>query len=71
MSALTANGEAGLYPRSYYASTVEFPPKRPPLSGDASCDVCVVGGGYTGLSTALHLAERGYAVIVVEANRVG
>lgn len=35
------------------------------------CDVCVVGGGFTGLSSALHLAERGYDVILLEANRIG
>ena len=36
-----------------------------------SADVCVVGAGFTGVATALTLAERGYSVAVVEANRVG
>ncbi len=43
----------------------------PPLDGDGSADVVVVGGGFTGLSTALHLAERGAAVVVLEAAQVG
>src|SRR3546814_9983520 len=43
----------------------------PPLRGDHRCDVCVIGGGYTGIATALHLAERGYKAIVLEARRVG
>jgi glycine/D-amino acid oxidase-like deaminating enzyme len=42
-----------------------------PLRGAHSADVCVIGAGFTGISTALHLAERGYDVRVVEANRVG
>lgn len=58
------------YPRSYYLATARGLEALPPLAGDQRCDVCVVGGGYTGLATALHLAERGYKVIVVEAQRV-
>lgn len=56
---------------SYYAATAHAAPERPPLDGDASCEVCVIGGGFTGLSTALHLAKKGRRVIVIEANRVG
>ncbi len=37
----------------------------------SNCDVCVVGGGYTGLSSALHLAEMGYDVVVLEGARIG
>ena len=43
---------------------------HPPLEGAASADVCVIGAGYTGLSTALHLAERGYSVVLLEGRRV-
>ncbi|WP_163560879.1 FAD-binding oxidoreductase [Halomonas sp. NO4] len=43
----------------------------PPLVGEARADVCVIGGGITGLSTALHLAERGYAVTLLEAGEIG
>ncbi len=56
---------------SYYAATVNEVTHFAPLRGDASADVCVIGAGFTGISTALHLAERGYNVHVVEANRVG
>lgn len=56
---------------SYYAASVNDKTSYAPLRGDARADVCVIGAGFTGLSTALHLAERGYDVRVLEANRVG
>lgn len=56
---------------SYYAATANQETDYPTLQGQQSADVCVVGAGFTGISTALHLAERGYKVCVVEANRVG
>lgn len=56
---------------SWYAATAHPAPTRPALDGDTSADVCVVGAGFTGLSTALHLAERGRSVVVLEANAVG
>jgi len=62
---------APAYPASYYAATAQALALQPPLSGEASCDVCIIGGGYTGLSAALHLAERGYQVILLEAERIG
>ncbi len=71
MDLLTANDTQGEYPRSFYAAQAEKLDPFPTARGDLSCDVCVVGGGYTGLSTALHLAQRGYDVIVLEAQRVG
>ncbi|MEO8444143.1 MAG: FAD-binding oxidoreductase [Gammaproteobacteria bacterium] len=45
--------------------------RHAPLRGTATADVCVIGAGYTGLSTALHLAERGYSVVVLEGRQVG
>ena len=68
---LYANDRAGAFPKSWYAATVETPAPRPPLRGHTRADVCVVGAGFTGLSAALHLAERGYDVVVVEAHRAG
>ena len=57
--------------RSYYAATANDVTDYPALAGEHSADVCVIGGGFTGIATALTLSERGYAVAVVEANRVG
>jgi gamma-glutamylputrescine oxidase len=57
--------------RSWYAATSLARTDHPPLDGDLRADVCIVGAGYTGLSAALHLAERGYDVVVLEAERVG
>lgn len=59
------------YPASYYAATAVGAVELPVLAGEQECDVCVIGGGYTGLSSALHLAERGYEVVLLEAERVG
>jgi len=56
---------------SYYADSAASPLAYPPLQGDQRADICIVGAGYTGLSSALHLAERGYSVIVIEAESVG
>lgn len=55
---------------SYYAASTGRMPDYPVLRGQQSADVCVVGAGLTGASCALELAERGYSVIVLEANRV-
>ena len=71
MNLLDANDRAGEYPASWYAATADIATARPPLTGAARADVCVVGGGYTGLSAALHLAEAGLRVVLVEAQRVG
>ena len=56
---------------SYYAATTNQTVAFPVLQGDVRVDVCVVGGGFTGVATALTLAERGYKVAVVEQNCIG
>lgn len=56
---------------SYYAATANATPDRPTLDGVVEADVCVIGAGFTGLSSALHLAEAGFDVVVLEAARIG
>ncbi len=55
----------------YQASATEPFPRAPQLTETISADVCVVGGGYTGLSAALHLARRGASVTLLEESRIG
>ncbi|MBS0378198.1 MAG: FAD-binding oxidoreductase [Proteobacteria bacterium] len=59
------------YTPSYYAASAVAAPERPTLEGTVRADVCVVGGGLAGCSTALHLAERGMKVVLLEDNRIG
>jgi len=56
---------------SYYAASANVKALRPALGGDHRFEVCVIGAGYSGLSTALHLAEKGYQVAVVEGAQIG
>jgi glycine/D-amino acid oxidase-like deaminating enzyme len=58
-------------PRSLYAETARPAVATPPLDGDRRVDVCVIGGGFTGLSAALHLAQKGVDVAVLEAHEPG
>ena len=59
------------YPTSYYAASANPVPARPELKGETGTDVCIIGAGYTGLSTALFLLENGFKVTVLEAAKVG
>ena len=56
---------------SLWHATAPAAPQTPPLAADAKADVCIVGAGYAGLSTALHLAEAGVSVVVLEAREPG
>src|SRR6201986_5040557 len=58
-------------PQGFYAASAGTPPARARLSGASKADVCVIGAGFTGLSAALHLAQTGAKVVVVEAETVG
>ena len=57
--------------QSYYSASRNKSLAFPALEGEESADICVIGAGYTGLSSALHLAEMGYKVVVLEAETVG
>ncbi len=59
------------FKQSYYFATAADAPGRPPLTGETTADLCVVGGGCTGLSAALHAAERGLSVVLLEGGRIG
>lgn len=59
------------YLPTYYRATLNENNKRPVLQEDVQTDICVIGGGLAGLSTALGLVERGKETILVEANRIG
>jgi gamma-glutamylputrescine oxidase len=65
---LAANSQQAM---SYYAASANAAPEHPPLRGDVTADVCVVGGGIAGCSTALELAERGFNVVLLEGHRIG
>jgi len=60
-----------MYPDSYYVATAIGITEHPTLQGAERADVCVIGGGFTGLSAALNLAEQGFDVVLLEAERIG
>ncbi len=59
---LTANEQPGEHPKSWYVETAGPFPDLPALNGNAKADLCIIGGGYAGLSAALHAAEAGMDV---------
>jgi gamma-glutamylputrescine oxidase len=61
----------GDHPLTYYEATARRRPAGAPLEGRVEAEVCVVGGGFTGVSTLLHLAERGHDAVLLEAERIG
>ncbi|MGE4570864.1 MAG: FAD-binding oxidoreductase [Gammaproteobacteria bacterium] len=56
---------------SYYEASANAKSSRDALAGEHECEICVVGGGYSGLSTALHLVEKGHGVTLIEGARIG
>ena len=74
MDLLYSNDKRGTYPPSWYAATANTTnalPASKPLRGETQADVCVIGAGFTGLSAALHLAQAGRNVVLLDAHRVG
>ncbi len=63
--------EQKLIQNSYYSASAHPKPDYPRLEGEATADVCIVGGGLAGLSAAVELADRGYSVLLLEAETVG
>ena len=59
------------YLDTYYLASARPAPPTAALRGALTADVCVVGGGIAGCSTALTLAERGYRVVLLEGHRIG
>ena len=74
---MAAAASAGRYAQhdgaapTWYEASARTNPTWPALDGDKRADVCLIGGGYTGLSCALHLAERGFRTVLLEARRIG
>ncbi len=68
---MSAATELKLTQNSYYAATANLPADYAKLEDNIEADVCVVGGGFAGLSAAIELADRGYSVVVLEAKQIG
>lgn len=71
LNLLHSNDRKGEFPNSWYAATATPLARFSALSTRTRADVCIVGGGYTGLSAALHLAQAGMDVVLLDAHRVG
>ncbi|MFP7673582.1 NAD(P)/FAD-dependent oxidoreductase [Marivita sp. S0852] len=71
MNLLFSNDTRATYPQSWYAATAEPLAPFAPLQGETTADVCIVGAGFTGISAALHLAQAGADVVLLDAHRVG
>nr|WP_308910108.1 FAD-binding oxidoreductase [Pseudokordiimonas caeni] len=68
---LTDRVHSDRFPASYYAATLKDKAPFARLEGEVTADVCIVGGGFTGVAAALHLAERGASVVLLEQNLIG
>jgi gamma-glutamylputrescine oxidase len=68
---MTASPNGPGHPDSYYVASANGMVERPELDVELAADVCVIGGGFTGLSAAINLAEKGMDVVLLEAERIG
>ena len=64
------DSDTQLNQKSYYEASVRRDPTLEPLAGDIRADVVVIGAGFAGLSAALELAQKGYSVVVLEADLI-
>ena len=71
MNPLYRNDRAGQFPKSWYAATTDIPDERLPLYGHIDSRCLRDRRGFTGLSAALHLAQKGLSVVVLDAHRAG
>ena len=71
MNLLFSNDKQGQLPNSWYAATVNQHKRYKTLQTRIRTDVCIIGGGFTGLSAALHLATAGVKVVLLDAHRPG
>lgn len=63
--------EQGKHTDSYYAHSANQKPERPALKEDIQAEICIVGCGYSGLSTGIHLVETGHEVVMLEGAQIG
>jgi gamma-glutamylputrescine oxidase len=70
MNIASTNTNPGHAP-SWYAASANDRRLRPILQGETTADVCIIGAGFTGISAALELGERGFSVVVLEGERIG
>ncbi len=68
---LKFNTDTNQHAPSYYAATANWQTDYPELEGAIEADVAIVGGGFSGVATAVELSERGYKVVLLESNRIG
>lgn len=71
LNTLHANDRQGEYPKSWYAATTRPLALQPAIQRHGETEICIIGAGFTGLSAALHLAQAGRRVTLVEAHRIG
>lgn len=71
LSSRPSEADSAGHAPSYYAATANDRRLRPRLEGEVTADVCIIGAGFTGISAGLALAERGFSVVVLEAERIG
>ena len=59
------------YPPSYYYSSLKYQQEYPTLTESINADVCIIGGGFSGIASAIELVERGYNVVLLESYKIG